>query len=174
MIFIVNCLKIIYIFYKILANLRTHVFISSLLSTHQHHDDYDYYHHECTRREKRLAFWLIWLNRACVDLTSKRARRDIYRKKNERKNENRSAICQHQSSLVVVYLSLYKADGRTKFKFVSQPIIYNQGGGNGFYTTWHLSFCLTYTNIQLVVIHLIPFFHSFMLDITVPMVSTEQ
>jgi hypothetical protein len=137
----------------ILANLRIHAFISSLLSTHQHHHDYDYYHHECNKREKRLAFWLIWLNRACVDLTSKRARRDIYGE-----NENRSAICQHQSSLVVIYLSLYRAGGRMKFEFVSHPIIYNRRGGNGLCTTWHLSFCLAYTKIQLVVIHLIPFF----------------
>jgi len=83
------CCQILFKTCMVVANLRVDAFISSLLSSHQYHDDDDDDHqHECSQKERRLAFCLIWLNRACIDLTSKRARQDIYRKKKTREREN--------------------------------------------------------------------------------------
>ena len=153
---------------EFLANLRIDAFVlfssSWCLSTHQHHDDYDH-QYQCKENERRLAFWLIWLNRACVDLTSKRAKRDRHRERKTRnekeRTRNRSAICQHQSSFVVIYLSLYRTgNARTKLgspspsvsrSFIGRREKEEKEGGNKLYTTWHLSFCLTiYKNFNLL------------------------
>jgi len=85
------CCQILFKTCMVVANLRVDAFISSLLSSHQYHDDDDH-HHECSQKERRLAFCLIWLNRACIDLTSKRARQDIYRKKKTREREREREI----------------------------------------------------------------------------------
>jgi hypothetical protein len=104
---------------------------------------------------------------------------ETYREKKKRGRErertrNRSAICQHQSSPVVTYIWVcIERTERTKLEFAKQPIIYNRRGGNRFYKIWHLSFCLTYTKIQLIMIYLV-LFHFSILYAIASMVSTEQ
>ncbi len=72
--------------------------------------------------------WFDWIEFALTWQVSEQD--ETYRKNEKERTRNRSAICQHQSSPVVIHLVLYRADGRTKLKFAKLPIIYNQRGGN--------------------------------------------
>jgi len=102
---------------------------------------------------------------------------ETYREKKKRGREREREIAARSVNINQVLLShiwvCIERTERTKLKFAKQPIIYNRRGGNRFYKIWHLSFCLTYTKIQLVVIHLV-LFHFSILHASASMVSTEQ
>jgi hypothetical protein len=157
-----------------LANLRIDTFVSLLLSTHQHHDDYD--HHKCKKKkERRLAFWLIWLNRACVDLTSKRARRDIYRKKKGEREQEIAArsVNINQASLSYTWACIEQAGRRTKLSSLgSRSFIAGEERMDS--TQFDIYRSVSHTQKFNLLWSILFFFHSFMLDITTPLVSTEQ
>jgi hypothetical protein len=67
-------------------------------------------HHKCKKGREGLPFdWFDWIEFALTWQVSEQD--ETYRKKGEReRTRNRSAICQHQSSPVVIELDLYRAN----------------------------------------------------------------
>lgn len=135
---------------SILANLRIDAFISLLLSTHQHHHDYDH-HHKCKKNEREDSpfGWFDWIELALTWQVSEQDETYIEKNERVRQRERKNKKSQRDLSTSIKprchILELALNRQANEAQFDSPPIIYSRRGGNGLYTIWHLSFCLTYT-----------------------------
>jgi hypothetical protein len=147
---------------------------SLLLSTHQHHDDYDH-HHKCKKRQRGDSpfCWFDWIEFALTWQVSEQD--ETYRKKRREREQEIAArsVNINQASLSSTWACIEQAGRRTKLSSpVSRSFIAGEEGMSSIRLDIYRS--VSHTEKFNLLWSILFLFHSFMLDITAPLVSTEQ